>query len=156
VDGSGENSSVRDAFGTFLREHPSMSSSTRLIGSPKGLTRQRNVSLEHARGDVICFLDDDVTVESDFLQRTTDAFARPDFAGVGGVTAYDLQNYPTGVSIKWRMRRWCRIVPELVPGAIDRLSRGVPVSFLEPFSGVLEVGYLPGFCMAYRRSAIGS
>jgi GT2 family glycosyltransferase len=156
VDGSGENPSVRVAFAAFLREHPSMSASMRLIGSAKGLTRQRNIGIDLARGDLLCFLDDDVTMEPGFLRQLAELFARPDFAGVGGMTAYDLQNYPTPLTLKWRLRRLFRIVPALVPGAIDRLGRGIPVSFLKPFSGVREIGYLPGFCMIYRRPAIGT
>jgi len=156
VDGSGENLSVRIAVETFLRDRPSMRANLRLIGSPKGLTRQRNCGLDHARGEIICFLDDDVTLQPDVLRRVAEIFVRPDFSDVGGLTAYDLHNYPTPVTVKWRLRRWLRIVPKLVPGAMDRLGRAVPVSFLKRFDGAREIAYLPGFFMAYRRSAIGT
>src|SRR5207302_2032670 len=45
-------------------------------------------------------------------------------------------------------------IPSLRPSDAYHLGRVVPVSFLKPYAGCLEVGWLSGFCMIYRRSAI--
>jgi glycosyltransferase involved in cell wall biosynthesis len=155
IDGSGDDPSVRNAVSDFVAQLPAPLD-LRLIHSAKGLTRQRNVGIRAARGEVACFLDDDVTVEEHFLERVVALFAHPGLKDVGGMTAFDTRNYPTPVTLRWRLRRWFRVVPDLVPGAIDRLGRAVPVSFLEPFSGVKDIGYLPGFCMLYRRAALST
>lgn len=55
----------------------------RYLSSPPGLTRQRNVALEHAAGDVIVFLDDDVEVDRDLFRVLEQGYAD---AGVVGVT----------------------------------------------------------------------
>jgi glycosyltransferase involved in cell wall biosynthesis len=155
IDGSGDNPSVRLTVSDFVAQQ-CRPIKVKLIQSVKGLTRQRNEGLRAARGELLCFLDDDVTVEKDFLEQVVALFRRPDFQDVGGLTGFDMQNYPTPVTLRWRLRRWFHIVPDLVPGAIDRLGRAVPVSFLKPFSGVRNIGYLPGFCMLYRRPALST
>jgi glycosyltransferase involved in cell wall biosynthesis len=125
-----------------------------VISSPKGLTIQRNVGLKAAAGDIICFLDDDVTFESDFLSKVVELLKRPDMAGVGGVTAYDVVNYPQRINYRWRLRRFLRIVPSLRPGDIGRLGVSVPVSFFPRFTGSQPVGFFYGFCMIFRKTAV--
>jgi GT2 family glycosyltransferase len=50
-----------------------------------GLARARNTGAAHATGDIVVFIDDDVTVDSRWLSRITDAFARSDVACVTGL-----------------------------------------------------------------------
>src|SRR4029077_15611894 len=88
VDGSGDNPSVRGAVASF-QVHPPGAINVCLIQSSKGLTHQRNVGLRYAQGELICFLDDDVTFERDFLADVLALFDRSDFGDVGGLTAYD-------------------------------------------------------------------
>lgn len=50
-----------------------------------GLSHARNTALDHARGDVVAFLDDDVLVEAGWLDGILAAYRRwPDVAGVAG------------------------------------------------------------------------
>jgi glycosyltransferase involved in cell wall biosynthesis len=155
VDGSGDNPSVRDAVASFQVQHAG-ALKVSLIQSSKGLTHQRNVGLRYAHGELICFLDDDVTFERDFLADVLALFERSDFGDVGGLTAYDVLNYGSEVSTRWRVRRTLGVIPSLEPGSIDRLGRATPLSFLKPFSGVKTIGHFSGFCMIYRRSAIAN
>lgn len=127
----------------------------RLVKSPKGLTRQRNVGLTEATGDLICFLDDDVTFEPDFLARAAGVLSRPEAQQVGGITGYDPLNYSAPVTLRWRLRKLLGTIPSLEPGDTDRLGRAVTVSFLKPLTGYKPIGWLPGFCMIYRRAAVG-
>ena len=126
----------------------------KVISSEKGLTRQRNVGLKAAKGDLICLLDDDVTFDPDFIQKMVDVFEHPEMQNLGGLSGYDVLNYPQQINRRWRLRRLFRTIPSLRPGDIDRLGSSVPVSFLEPFSGCKPVGFFYGFCMVFRVAAI--
>jgi glycosyltransferase involved in cell wall biosynthesis len=155
IDGNGDPSLARNTVQAFL-QRPGTTLQVDLIASEKGLARQRNVGLDRAKGELICFLDDDITLPDDFLFRVANIFERPEMHDVGGITGYDEQSYPAPVTRRWRLRRALGVIPDLPPGGVDRLGRGIPLSFLQPFTGYKEVGLLPGFCMIYRRSAIGN
>lgn len=155
IDGNGKNSPARDVVNKFLGRSPARPS-IRLIESPKGLTRQRNVGLQEAGSDLICFLDDDVSIEPDFLARIVRLFEGPEAVDVGGLTGYDPLNYSAPVTFRWRLKKLLGTIPSLEPGDADHLGRAVTVSFLKPWSGCKEIGWLPGFCMIYRREAVGS
>lgn len=154
VDGTGDDPVVRDAVAAFVAG-TGRTLRLELITSPKGLTTQRNGGLRVARGDVICFLDDDVTVGPTFIAAAAALLDQPDLRDVGGLTGFDLLSYPQPVSWRWRMRRLLGTTPSLDPGATDRLGRHVPVSFATRSPRLRRLGWLPGFCMIYRRSAIG-
>jgi GT2 family glycosyltransferase len=126
----------------------------RLINSARGLAHQRNVGLSHANGEIVCFLDDDVTIEPSFLERVAALLKRADMQEVGGVTGYDVLGYPQSPNLRWKLRRLLRIVPALVPGNIDRFARSIPISFSPAFHGCKDVGYFYGFCMIFRTAAI--
>ena len=152
IDGNGEISPARETVGKFL-SRPNATLEVTLLGSPKGLTRQRNVGLVAATGSLICFLDDDVTFDEDFLAKAADLFGRPEMKNVGGITAYDSLNYAAPITWRWRLRNLLGTIPSLDPGQVDHLGRAVPLSFLKPWQGQKEIGWLGGFCMIYRREA---
>jgi glycosyltransferase involved in cell wall biosynthesis len=151
IDGCGPKGAERSAL-CVSTAAPNVN--VRVIPSEKGLPRQRNVGLKASQGDLICLLDDDVTFDADFLQKMVAVFEHPDMRDVGGLSAYDILNYPQRINRRWRLRNLFRTVPSLRPGDIDRLGRAVPVSFLEPFSGCKPVGFFYGFCMVFRAEAI--
>jgi len=153
VDGNQEPSPAREAVENYLKQS-NLSEKLALIKSEKGLTRQRNVGLEGASGEIICFFDDDVTMEEDFLSRVVALFASADMQDVGGITPYDTLHYPYALSLRWRLRAALGVMPSLNPGDVDRLGRAVPISFLKPFAGSKQIGWLPGFGMIYRRAAV--
>jgi glycosyltransferase involved in cell wall biosynthesis len=153
IDGNKKPSPARNVVNEFL-QRPNATLPIDLIMSKKGLAHQRNVGLDRARGELICFLDDDVTLPDDFLFKADDIFRRPEMHDVGGITGYDERNYPVPVTWRWRLRRALGVIPDLPPGGVDRLGRGIPLSFLKPFTGFKNVGLLPGFCMIYRQSIL--
>lgn len=149
VDGGGPGSALASSV-----EEAGIPIDLRLISSRRGLAHQRNVGLAHSRGDVICFLDDDVVIDPSFLSRAKAIFARPELSDVGGVCGYDVLHFPQPVNLRWRLRKLLRTVPSLNPGEIDRLGRSIPIGFTQPFSGFRTVGYFYGFCMVYRTALI--
>jgi GT2 family glycosyltransferase len=56
----------------------------RYVAAKRGLTRQRNVALEVAIGDVVVFLDDDAEVEPSALGRLVSAYLDPGVVGATG------------------------------------------------------------------------
>jgi glycosyltransferase involved in cell wall biosynthesis len=155
IDGNPQPSMGRAVVDEFLRR-PGVAIRVAVVASPKGLTRQRNVGLDYATGDIFCFLDDDVSLPNDFLERVVNIFQKHGMHDVGGLTGYDTLNYPSPISLRWRLRRALGVIPKLPPGSVDRLGRGIPLSFLSPFKGFKQVGLLHGFCMIYRRVAVGN
>lgn len=56
-----------------------------------GAGAARNVAIDHARGDILVFLDDDVLLEPDFLQELIAVYKED--SGLGGVSGV-ITNYP--------------------------------------------------------------
>src|SRR5205823_3030448 len=56
----------------------------RYHNSEPSLTRQRNLGIDDASGDVVVFLDDDVSIEPDLFGRLSEAYRDPDVVGVTG------------------------------------------------------------------------
>jgi GT2 family glycosyltransferase len=54
------------------------------VRTTPSLTRQRNIGIDDASGDVIVFMDDDVSIEPDFFARLADAYRDPAILGVTG------------------------------------------------------------------------
>ena len=86
IDGNPEPSQARSTMETFL-QRPRTTIQVDWITSKKGLARQRNVGLDRARGELICFLDDDVTLPDNFLVQVAGIFERPEMHDVGGLRA---------------------------------------------------------------------
>ena len=155
IDGNEEPSPARNVVWTCL-QRPGVTMPVSVITSARGLTRQRNVGIDRATGQLLCFLDDDVTLPNDFLLKVSNIFNSSESEDVGGITGYDTLNCPAPVTVRWRLRRAFGVIPDLGPGGVDHLGRGIPVTFLQRFTGHKEVGLLPGYCMIYRSSALGS
>lgn len=157
VDGSREDEAVHEvvseARARWTRS-PNGAPELRLVRSAAGLTRQRNVGLRSVQGDIVCFLDDDVSLPPTFLADAWRLLSRPDMADVGGLAGYDVLNYPRPVTLRWKLRRWLGAVPSLRPGDADHLGRAVPLSLAPPDCGSITVGWLSGYCMIYRRAAL--
>ena len=71
----------------FLKEHPSLL--CRLIYSEKnGVSLARNIGMDEAEGEYICFLDGDDLVTDNYLQALL-AIATPDTMALANVCAFD-------------------------------------------------------------------
>lgn len=111
-----------------------------------GLPGQRNAGLDAASGDVLVFLDDDVTLEPDYLCELLKVF---DDGAVGGACgAITNQVLPSWYvrSFQWLFRQ-VRYAPR------SYLQRsGLPTFLYRPGEQV-DVGILTGCNMAFRRDS---
>jgi GT2 family glycosyltransferase len=57
----------------------------RYLASPPGLTRQRNLALREVTGNVVLFLDDDVTIDASLLRHVAATYKDGGVVGVTGV-----------------------------------------------------------------------
>ena len=55
-----------------------------LLEQQQGLSHARNAGIRAACGDVIAFMNDDVTVESNWLQNLTASLQNAEWSGAGG------------------------------------------------------------------------
>jgi glycosyltransferase involved in cell wall biosynthesis len=75
---------TRDVVEDFCRRHPRR---VRYLFEPQqGKSYALNSGIREARGEVLAFLDDDVTVEPTWLQSLTDPLRNGEWAGCGGRT----------------------------------------------------------------------
>jgi len=118
-----------------------------------GLTESRNAGIEISTGDVIVFLDDDVTLEPGFIEGLARAYARDPEQRIGGVGGVIEPERPLTASRRVRYL-FDRIF--LLSGPVEGrvLRSGAFVSFGTtpyPIDGEREVHFLPGCAQSYRR-----
>jgi len=125
---------------------------TRVTGSLRGLTRQRNLGARLVTVDKLAYFDDDVVLFPDCLEKLVGVYQQYG-ESVAGVGAY-VVNAGRSISLRWKIRRWLRIVPSLEPGRYFRSGMSTPWSFLEPNEGGTYGDWLPGCAMMWRTSLV--
>ncbi len=137
----------------------------------RGLTRQRNFGISKLDEEIgiVCFLDDDVILNSSYFEeilRTYEIY--PDALGVSGYSINETswkkvqENYiPTfGDFIfdgwvrkegsRFLLRRRLGLQPDVPPGFMPEFSHGYSAGFLPPSGKVYEVEMLMGGIASYR------
>jgi GT2 family glycosyltransferase len=79
VDGDSDGRSAEPIVREFARTLV-----IRYVASTPGLPRQRNAGLEIVQGEIVCFLDDDVTVSPEAFRHLKAAFRQQDVVGATG------------------------------------------------------------------------
>lgn len=76
------NDQTSEVVASFCRRYPNR---FRYVFEPEpGLSNARNAGIQQSRGNILAFMDDDVTVEPTWLQNLTAALHNGDWAGAGG------------------------------------------------------------------------
>jgi GT2 family glycosyltransferase len=122
----------------------------RVSDALRGLTRQRNFSLQLVTTELVAFFDDDITLLPGCLREMENAYrsAPDEIVGVGAF----VQDEPLAPApaLLWRVRHLLRILPDLRPGRYHRSGVSVPWLFLKPTTELVEGDWLPGCAMMWR------
>jgi GT2 family glycosyltransferase len=139
----------------------------------RGLTKQRNFGISKVTEDseIVCFLDDDTVLESDYFAEIIKTFqTNNDVSGVGGVAIneykwklqeenvlynknkfYLFKGYYYKEGLRNVMRNYLGLASNLGPGKMPNYSHGRTCGF--PMTGkTYEVDLLIGMSMSFRKS----
>lgn len=101
-----------------------------------GLHNGRNTAAIQAQGDIIVYIDDDVIIPSDWLQKICEVFNDPDVAGVGGKVIPQWETSPPD---------WVQYLPPCYFSLLDKGDKTIEMNYPDtPY----------GCNMAYRRNVI--
>lgn len=118
-----------------------------------GTAVQRNAGLDGARGDFIAFVDDDIRLDSTFLEIMMGVFKADERKEVGGATGYVINAHlDPKTSSRWRWYRRLRLFTTYEPGRYDYAS-GYPINrYLQtPHDGLREVDVMGAGCAVWRK-----
>lgn len=136
----------------------------------RGITRQRNfgISKISSNAEIVCFLDDDLVLEPNYLQEIIKTFnVLPEAIGVGGIdlkeNAYSLKNknvkyskfkyyeidgWVKKESTRNQIRKFFGLLPNLQPDLIPEFSHGR--SGFPPNGKTYQVEHLVGMSMCFK------
>jgi GT2 family glycosyltransferase len=138
----------------------------------RGLTKQRNYGVERVNKDIeiICFLDDDIVLESDYFEQLMSTYQKhPDALGVGGYinneTKWDwvgqdynapahefyFDGYKRKDGSRFILRKKLGLDSDCPPGFLPLFSHGRSVGFLPPSEKTYEVEMLMGGVSSFRK-----
>lgn len=142
----------------------------------RGLTRQRNVGLSKAAGELIAFLDDDTVPERAYFRHILACFAaHPQAIGVGGYPINEVawqpvqrphERPPLGVfrqggwerreDYRWRLRKLLGLASPAPPGWMPPSGHARPLGCLPPDGDSHRVEFLFGGASTWRREALAA
>lgn len=117
-----------------------------------GMTRQRNIAIDNSVGEISIFLDDDVELESDYLQNVVEIFKEDRekrVAGLNGFDTFNLNKKQNNIGKRKSIYRRLGLYPDLGPAKYLPWGHGT-AHFGVLKSGVDEVDLLIGHNMAFR------
>lgn len=115
------------------------------VRSAPGLTHQRNIGMRACSEDIVHFVDDDVEVAPDYLEKLCQAFMLdPSVVGAGGMVRGGEAGAPS-----WRAR--LGLMNSSRGGVV--LKSGFNVGLFD-YNRVTVASWLPGCSMSFRREAV--
>ncbi|SMO86237.1 Glycosyltransferase, GT2 family [Flavobacterium resistens] len=139
----------------------------------RGLTKQRNFGIDKVGEDleIVCFLDDDTVLETDYFQKILETYKLfPDALGVGGYICNEIKWEKTSEDYVpknnefyydgWKrtdgsrfiLRKKLSLDSNCPPGFAPNFSHGRSVGFLPPSDKVYKVEQLMGGVSSFRKS----
>lgn len=121
------------------------------VGSPSGLTRQRNVGVDISSRPYIFFLDDDAVPLSGYFAEMRRIFEKDRDRTVGAIAGCVINEMDKPLCGRWKLRFALGLVPRIEPMIYHPSGTHVPRSILRPFHGVRRVDVMPGCAWTFRR-----
>ena len=139
----------------------------------RGLTKQRNFGIKKANTDneILCFLDDDTVLESDYFENLLNTYVIfPEALGVGGYINNEViwQKVDPNYIVKnnefifdgWKRNEGKRFVlrkklgldADVAPGFLPAFSHGRSIGFLPPSGKIYETQQLMGGVSSFKKS----
>jgi len=123
-----------------------------LRGEPS-TTRQRNIGIDHASGDIVFFLDDDVILEPDYHRKILEVYELKKDENIGGVMG-SFNNYHKTKWIEICFRRLFLMQRNEVSGRRGRTQLSFnPIGIFKPKT-LIRVEYMPGCICSYYRKVV--
>lgn len=151
VDGAGpEDERTREVVDELA---PTLPWPCRYLRHGGGTAIQRNAGIDIAQGELVALIDDDIRLQTDFLERMRTAFAEDLEGEVGGITGYITNQYlDPATSRRWRWYRRWNLFTTYEPGRYD-FETGYPINrYLQPPHETLkELDFMGAGCAVWRR-----
>lgn len=125
----------------------------RYIRQTGGTAVQRNAGIEHASGDFIALIDDDVRLDEKFFEEIIEVFKSRRGEKTGGIVGYRTNgHFELETSARWKWYKRLRLLTTFEPGRYD-FNSGYPINnYLQPpFKGVRRVDFMTTACAVWRR-----
>jgi cellulose synthase/poly-beta-1,6-N-acetylglucosamine synthase-like glycosyltransferase len=133
-------STILNNYNCFYKRH--------FIEGIPGLPRSRNKALQAASGQFVTFLDDDIEITSSYFKELEKVFSsNNEIVGVApfiDTKSFSPQRTPTKQKVSRKLRK-----------RSGKISKSGSFFWLSSPQPTLEVSWLPGCAMSYRREAIG-
>lgn len=142
-------------------------------GANRGLTKQRNFGIEKVNSsmDIVCFLDDDIVLQSDYFENLIATYSLfPDALGAGGTIVNESswefagENYTPKITEfyydGWKKKDGSRFVirkkfgldSDRLPGFMPDFSHGRSLGFIPPTDKIYKVEQLMGGVSSFKKS----
>lgn len=137
----------------------------------RGLTKQRNFGIDKVRStsEIICFLDDDIVLETHYFEALIATYKiKPEALAVGGYITNEVdwqKEAETGEAsnfyydgwqrvepLRFKIRKRVGLLPDAAPGYMPTFSHGRSVSFLPPSGKIYAVEQIMGGVSSYKKA----
>ncbi|MCF7822771.1 MAG: glycosyltransferase [Candidatus Marinimicrobia bacterium] len=119
------------------------------------LTYQKNMGVDAAHGDFIFFLDDDLLLEDDYIEETILVFKRDKESIIGAVSGYITNEWGKISGKPTLLMQFMKVVGiydgNYSPGSVSPSGVFTELTSLKPFTGCLNVDFVPGGVTAFRK-----
>jgi len=168
VDGSTDNNTK-----TILQKYDYKNLTYQKVNEEdRGLTKQRNIGVQISdkNTDILCFLDDDITLDEKYFENLISTYNQyPKAVAVGGYISNEVKwikkeytknrssyfcfdNYCRKESLRHKVRRIIGLAPDRPPCFLPEFSHGYSVGHIPPSGNIYEVEQFMGGVSSYRFS----
>ncbi|WP_179005958.1 glycosyltransferase family 2 protein [Winogradskyella forsetii] len=171
IDGS-SNNETRDML--VVNEFKNLSY-FKVDDEDRGLTKQRNYGISKVsdKSEVVCFLDDDITLSTSYFKSLIGTYEqKPEALGVGGYIIKEvcwensnveassnyfcIDGWKRKEPSRFKARKALGLHPDVWPGILPSFSHMRAISFLPPSGKVYPVELFMGGVASYKKSVFQS